>query len=117
MAKANRTAKLTAYKRARKFCRLQQIEGKTPNEIAANIVLTGDYFTRSPEWRLLREKVINRYGGKCMCCGTVPKKGVNVDHIKPRRFYPELALDFNNLQVLCARCNKAKGNKHTTDYR
>lgn len=54
-----------------------------------------------------------------MCCGMTPdnKKNSNVDHIKPRLYYPELARDINNLQVLCGRCNKEKGNKHTTDYR
>ena len=52
-----------------------------------------------------------------MCCGKVPDHGINVDHIKPRKFFPELALDFDNLQILCGRCNKAKGNRHHTDYR
>lgn len=54
-----------------------------------------------------------------MCCGFVPGKGqcINVDHIKPRLHHPHLALEFSNLQVLCPRCNKAKGNKHETDYR
>lgn len=104
-------------KRTQKFSRLQSFIGKSPNEIAAEIKRTGDGFTASTEWRNLRQQVINRYGGRCMCCGRVPKRGVNVDHIKPRKFFPELALDFNNLQVLCPQCNKAKGNKHHTDYR
>ena len=54
-----------------------------------------------------------------MCCGKTPFDGVlmNVDHIKPRKTHPQLALEFDNLQVLCNICNKDKGNKHTTDYR
>jgi 5-methylcytosine-specific restriction endonuclease McrA len=54
-----------------------------------------------------------------MRCGSEPKdrRKVNVDHIKPRKYFPELALCFDNLQVLCSRCNKEKGNKTATDYR
>ncbi len=104
-------------KKSQKFSRMQSFIGKSPNEIAADIRRTGDGFTHTTEWKSLRQEVLNRYGGRCMCCGHVPKTGINVDHIKPRKFFPELALDFNNLQVLCSRCNKEKGNKHHTDYR
>ena len=40
------------------------------------------------------------------------KTPCNIDHIKPRKFFPELALDILNLQLLCAKCNKRKGNKY-----
>jgi len=39
------------------------------------------------------------------------KKNLAVDHIKPRSKYPELALARENLQILCRRCNSAKGNR------
>lgn len=55
-----------------------------------------------------------------MKCGFIPagkKNGANVDHIKPRKTHPWLALVFDNLQVLCSRCNKLKANNHCTDYR
>ena len=42
---------------------------------------------------------------------------MNVDHIKPRRLYPGLALEKSNLQVLCADCNHGKGNWDQTDWR
>jgi len=45
------------------------------------------------------------------------KARLNVDHIRPRRYYPELALELGNLQVLCAACNQGKGNKDATDWR
>ncbi len=78
-----------------------------------------DAFLASPEWRALRLTVIAKYGPECMRCRYTPPKKihVHVDHIKPRRHFPELALSFDNLQILCARCNKDKGNKHYTDYR
>lgn len=54
-----------------------------------------------------------------MCCGATPKDGVkmHVDHIKPKSKYPELALEFSNMQVLCDPCNMGKSNIYDTDWR
>ena len=91
----------------------------TPNQIAARIQKTGQSMLKTPEWKALRAMVIAKYGRRCMKCGFIPKRGqcINVDHIKPRLFYPELTWEFENLQILCEPCNQAKGNKHCTDYR
>lgn len=69
-------------------------------------------FLQSFEWRQLRFKVLQKYGSKCQCCGSTPAGGavMNVDHIRPRRKFPQLALDIDNLQVLCGDCNHGKGN-------
>jgi 5-methylcytosine-specific restriction endonuclease McrA len=77
-----------------------------------------DFYT-SWEWTTLRYKVLLKYGPKCMCCGASRADGavIHVDHIKPRKKYPDLALDFNNMQVLCAACNKGKGAWDETDHR
>ena len=84
------------------------------NEVAKAIYKSSDQFTRSKEWKELRKKAIELYGVKCVFCGVLPTRNnpCNIDHIKPRKFFPELALDIANLQPLCARCNKRKGNKH-----
>lgn len=76
-------------------------------------------FLESYEWRKLRYRALIRYGRRCQCCGRSPTDGVqlNVDHIKPRRKYPELALNIDNLQVLCHECNHGKGNWDETDWR
>jgi 5-methylcytosine-specific restriction endonuclease McrA len=76
-------------------------------------------FLSSFEWRKLRMVVLTHYGARCQCCGATPDDGVvmNVDHIKPRRTYPWLALEFENLQVLCNPCNHGKSNWDTTDWR
>ena len=42
---------------------------------------------------------------------------LNVDHIKPRFLFPDLALRLDNLQVLCGDCNEGKGNWDMTDWR
>ena len=77
-------------------------------------------FFISNAWRVLRFEVLRHYKHKCMSCGRSPKEhGVvlHVDHIKPRSTYPDLALDFDNLQILCEDCNIGKGNKSQDDLR
>lgn len=78
-----------------------------------------DDFLESYEWRRLRYSAILLHGRKCMACGRTPDDGItiHVDHIKPRRKYPELALVLLNLQVLCHECNHGKGNWDETDWR
>jgi 5-methylcytosine-specific restriction endonuclease McrA len=79
-----------------------------------------DEFLKSYEWRRLRMVVLKKYGRRCQCCGASGSDGVtviHVDHIKPRRQFPELALDVTNLQVLCEACNHGKGNWDETDWR
>jgi len=76
-------------------------------------------FLESYQWRKLRMEVLKKYGAICQCCGASRKTGavINVDHIKPRKLFPHLALNINNLQVLCAACNHGKGNWDMTDWR
>jgi hypothetical protein len=77
-------------------------------------------FLLSFEWRRLRMQVIKARGARCECCGATPADGstvINVDHIKPRKYFPELALVKSNLQVLCDKCNHGKGNWDQTDWR
>lgn len=78
-----------------------------------------DPFLKSYEWKKLRMQAFKLYGRKCQCCGATPESGaiLNVDHIKPRRLFPELSLSISNLQVLCHTCNHGKGNWDMTDWR
>jgi 5-methylcytosine-specific restriction endonuclease McrA len=79
-----------------------------------------DDFLQTYEWRRLRMVVLTKRGNRCECCGASPSDGhtvLNVDHIKPRKLFPNLALDESNLQVLCAVCNHGKGNWDQTDWR
>lgn len=81
---------------------------------------SSDDFLTSYEWRKLRMEVIKERGTTCECCGANAQRDrvrINVDHIKPRRQFPHLALDKSNLQVLCEPCNHGKGNWDHTDWR
>ncbi len=72
-------------------------------------------FLNSPEWRRVRYEALRRNDGRCELCGRnkhqlEPGEFLNVDHIKPRRTHPWLALSLDNLQVLDSACNAGKGN-------
>src|SRR6185436_15679711 len=80
----------------------------------------GDDFLMSYGWRKLRMEVLVERGPTCECCGANAQRDrvkMNIDHIKPRRLFPELALVKENLQVLCDPCNHGKGNWDQTDWR
>lgn len=84
-----------------------------------NEYVNSSEFLKSSEWAKVRMKVLRKNGAACQCCGATAKDGAKicVDHIKPRQFFPQLALDENNLQVLCDLCNLGKGNVHIEDWR
>jgi ATP adenylyltransferase len=64
----------------------------------------------------LRIKVLELAKGKCQLCGTSVKEApIDVDHIIPRSKGGATAL--KNLQALCYRCNRGKGNRSSVDYR
>ncbi len=121
-----------ARKKAKKFKstegvyrRLNSIDSAISVLDAAHITLTktvdpaSDAFLQSKQWKRLRYMAIQKYGRKCQCCGATPESGaiMNVDHIKPRRLFPQLATEMSNLQILCGDCNEAKGNWDMTDWR
>lgn len=74
-----------------------------------------DRFLASPVWRAMRERVFALYGKRCQKCGSDDE--IQVDHIKPRSKFPDLALDIENLQVLCWPCNREKNFTVIADYR
>lgn len=36
----------------------------------------------------------------------------HIEHRKPKSIYPELTFDWNNLHIICPKCNMAKGDKY-----
>lgn len=76
-------------------------------------------FLASKEWKRLRYKALKLHGNKCQSCGASPNTGavLNVDHILPRRLFPNHALQLENLQVLCSDCNEGKGNWDMTSFK
>lgn len=77
------------------------------------------FFFLSDQWIALRYKTLSARGNQCECCGNSWSVGnpLQVDHIKPRSLFPHLALEPENLQVLCRQCNLGKGQYDMTDWR
>jgi hypothetical protein len=119
---ASRTTK--AKKKAAAQLKKQKTHVHHPIKVKRKVFVAGvdvktDAFLSTYEWRKLRMMALKKYGPRCQCCGATPANGavMNVDHIKPRKLFPDLALDINNLQILCHDCNHGKGNWDETDWR
>ena len=71
-------------------------------------------FYSSSEWRRLREEVLRRDHWECQWCKLEGKVVTNadtileVDHIKELEYYPELALDIDNMRTLCKECHNKR---------
>ena len=76
-------------------------------------------FYKSHLWRAVRYAAFEKNGNNCKCCGRGRADGLimHVDHIKPKSTFPDLALDVDNLQILCEECNLGKSNLYDTDWR
>lgn len=74
------------------------------NSATAKDIAEKNSFYDSKEWRLFRREYILNNCDCVMCNGLATV----ADHIKPRRYYPELAFTPSNIQALCAKCHTAK---------
>lgn len=88
---------------------------------SAHVLILGKEFYDTWEWKAARFVALKRHGRRCQCCGWSPGDSdgnyLVVDHIKPLRLFPQLALDPENHQVLCNDCNKGKSFRYTDDFR
>lgn len=118
--KKKRAEKMFPAQKTKKQKRKERLIKRNSKPITiAGVDVTSSEFLNTYEWRKLRMQALKLYGPKCMCCGSTPANGavVNVDHIKPRKLFPSLALEIKNLQILCHECNHGKGNWDQTDWR
>lgn len=74
-------------------------------------------FRDSPEGLAWKQEQIKQYGHRCPECSKVINgRNANIDHKYPRRLYPWLAWEVENLWVMCRDCNKAKGHLEWDEY-
>jgi len=115
LIKLNLKKRLTFEQKAkiRKVC-----EAKLQEYIEKRGLSIWDYrlFDKDPIPDSLYYRVMKDGKQRCALCGaTRDKRMLHVDHIIPRSKGGKT--EYENLQVLCIKCNLAKGNKDDTDFR
>ncbi|MFC0232741.1 HNH endonuclease [Vagococcus entomophilus] len=71
-------------------------------------------FYNSSEWKVLRQKILERDNYECQWCKAEGKVNTNahsileVDHIKELEYHPELALEESNMRTLCKECHNKR---------
>ena len=80
--------------------------------------MPNDKFYSTPVWRNIRRLVLVRDHNLCVLCGSAGPY-LQVDHIKARKKFPELALEMSNLRTLCARCHSQAASSwgRTSNYK
>lgn len=107
--------KLTLVQRAeiKKLC-----ESKMQEYIAARGLAIWDYrlLDDSPVPDLIRYRILKEANGRCALCGvTKNERPLDIDHIIPRSKGGKTV--YENLQVLCSKCNRTKKNHDDADLR
>ena len=76
-------------------------------------------FYESQEWKSCRKQFLSGKKFVCTDCQIDLSgnnfKNLNVDHIKPLRFFWDLRVEESNLRIVCADCNRFKGNSYEDD--
>lgn len=107
-----------------KICGRDKIERRSSHQKYGSRKRTECLFCIQKEKRFLREKVIDLFGGKCICCGEPRLTKLTIDHVnddgnKKRSvdhcgtsyFYRKLLgdkIDQSLYQILCWNCNFSK---------
>ena len=60
------------------------------------------------KWLYWRKQALIRDDYTCQDCGLRDEEIMDVDHVKPRKIYPDLKLVLSNLRTLCPNCHKRK---------
>lgn len=64
------------------------------------------------------ESLKNMYLDCCMYCEGVTgaTSYPQIEHFRPKSIYPELSFEYNNLHLVCQKCNSSKGDKFDERY-
>lgn len=88
---------------------------QTPNGYEVDTKEHRAQFYSSSEWRRLRDEAMSRDHYECVWCAAEGKvttdQVLEVDHIKELEYYPQYALDIDNLRTLCKECHNKRHNR------
>jgi hypothetical protein len=106
---------------AKDLLKIAKDSGASVTKISNEDIKKTHRFYQTKEWKKFRlvflegkELVCNI----CQCDLTAQDAPVlNVDHIKPLKYYWDLRTDLSNLQILCNDCNRHKGNYVGSDVK
>ncbi|BAU13047.1 unknown protein [Leptolyngbya sp. NIES-3755] len=109
--------KFTQAKQLQNALRQQRKDGR----------LLYEQWRNTADWKQWRAKQLERQNWRCNCCNQLMELGQTVylangdfllqpnhptvDHVLPKSLFPKLALDKQNLIMLCWTCNAKKGNR------
>ena len=95
--------------------------GKSNAKPKPSIAGPNHYYWKGGSWNFVKTLARVRDNDTCQCtgacswhltkkCGFKDSYIMHVDHIKPKKLFPELALDVNNLLTVCPNCHQHKTN-------
>lgn len=74
-------------------------------------------FRDSVAGKAWKKQKLTECNNRCPECNKlINDRNSNIDHKHPRRYYPWLAWDVNNLWVICKDCNLNKSDKQWDEY-
>lgn len=104
----------------KEVCQCKKAASKMRNKIRNERYAEEKKFFNSKEWKLLREKIIERDSGYCQRClikfNIIKSNTLEAHHIKSRKYYPELRWEETNLVTLCKSCNTELGTSDKLDF-
>lgn len=79
--------------------------------------LESDQKTRPWATDAIKQALTSETAGKCAYCEAkmLAASYGDIEHIRPKKIFPELVVEWTNLTLACSRCNQAKGAKWDPD--
>lgn len=92
-----------------------QISGENHHLWKGGVTPINEKIRRSLEYKIWKRAVLERDGYKCVWCFAT--ESLEVDHIKPFAYFPELRFAIDNGRVLCHNCHRTTDTYKNKKYK